>query len=301
MEEYLEKLKQKFHYGEELMNLLSHLIPAMITYYGKEYENMILEALLHCEIHFQEQNEKPKEYLNDYFGVNKDWKIPFLGGAFYQNEIFVKENQVMAKPILYLIRVYLHQYIPFDFQKEEHVNTLIHEICHLIKGYGKLKVVDGKIIDSTGLMKTVYTYTPEKGVQEEMDDHVGIEEAINEVDTIRIMEIMTGKKQEIYGYQRAGILAEYLLDYEDIAKVIKFSQFHDNENWIQYLGEENAKMLIENFDILVKSMYLSFSDINSEEKIKALHDKMDSAERKIYEFTQNYSKKEDIESSPKAL
>ena len=42
------------------------------------------------------------------------------------------------------------------------VNTLIHEICHLIKRYGKLKVKNGKIIDSTGLMRDTYSYSQKK-------------------------------------------------------------------------------------------------------------------------------------------
>ena len=289
MEEYLNKLKEKFNYSEELMTMLTQLIPSMVTYYGKEYEGVILSALSNCEIHFQAKDENPSEYLNHYFGVEKEWKMPELGGAFYQNEIMVKENRIVAKPIIYLKTVYYNQYMPFDFQNDKNLNTLVHEICHLVKGYGKVKMVDGKIIDSTGLMKDIYTYFP-NGIEEKGNERVGIEEAINEVDAMRIMEIMTGREQEIGGYKRAGTMATWLLEHEDIARVIKSSEFQGDEDWIQYLGEDIAQMLIENFDILVKSMYVSFSEINTPEKRAALHQKMDMAEDKIYEFAKEYGR-----------
>lgn len=68
----------------------------------------------------------------------------------------------IAKPIVYLKRTYFGMYKPFDFNDDKQVNTLIHEICHLIKRYGKLKVKNGKIIDSTGLMRDTYSYSQKK-------------------------------------------------------------------------------------------------------------------------------------------
>ena len=294
MEEYLNNLKNKFNYSEELITFLSNLIPSMIIYYGKEHEETILSALSNCEIHFQTENEDPEEYLNNYFGINKKWDIPSLGSALYQNEISVKDNHVTARPIIYIKRVFMHHYTPFDFQNAKNANMLIHEICHLIKGYGRLKVENGKIIDPTGLMKDTYSYNSNGEIKEESSDNIGIEEALNEVDAARILEIMTGKKQEIEGYKRAGEIATWLLAHEDIAKVIRFCQFNDSDLWIKYLGKDNAQMLIENFDILVKSLYISFAEL-THEKVIELQTKMDAAEIQIYEFTQNYSNNQNLD------
>ena len=288
MNEYLLELKNKYGYSDQLLGFLSQLIPNLINYYGEEYRDIIISAISNCEIHFQSKDEDPKTFLNSYFDANKDWKMPSLGGAFYHNEIMIKDGQVVDKPIIYLRRIYQGIYKPFDFNDDKQVNTLIHEICHLIKGYGKLKTDGEKIIDRTGLMKDTYSYSLEKGIIEEKNEMVGIEEALNDVETAQILEMMTGRKQEVIGYRAAGYSATRLLEHEDIAKAIRISQFSGDDSWMQFLGEEQSKLLIENFDVLVNSMYVSFSEINTKEKRELLYKKREIAQENIDEFVDNY-------------
>ena len=289
MNEYLNNLKAKFNYSEELMTFLAQLIPAMVSYYGQEYQNVILEALYDCEIHFQEKGENPQEYLSNYFGENKDWEMIEMGGAFYRKEIFLENNIVRSKPIIYVITVFYNNYKPLDFQNDNFLDMLVHEICHLVKGYGKLKVENGKILDSTGLMKNTYTYSLEGGVQEEIQTQVGIEEALNVVDSMKILEMITGRKQKPRGYKQAGDAAELLLRHEDIAKVIKKSQLNGDDNWVEYLGADHAKMLIDNFDVLVNALYVPYSEIAVLEKFMELHQKKNDASDEILDFIINYS------------
>ena len=291
MSEYINELKSKYGYSEELSDFLSQLLPVIINYYGEEYKDVILSALSNCEIHFQSKDEDTKEYLNSYFGVNKEWEMPSLAGAFYHNEVDIRNNQVVAKPIVYVKSVYYGIYMPFDFNNDKQVSTLIHEICHLIKGYGKLKTENGKIIDSTGLMKVTYDYSQENGILDEKNDMVGIEEALNDVETAQILEMMTGRKQEVTGYKAAGYSATRLLEHSDLAKEIRISQFRGDDSWIKYLGEEASKLLIKNFDILVNAMYISFKDINSKAKRELLYQKMAKAQELIDDFVDNYSTK----------
>ena len=291
MSEYINELKSKYGYSEELSDFLSQLLTVIINYYGEEYKDVILSALSNCEIHFQSKDEDTKEYLNSYFGVNKEWEMPSLAGAFYHNEVDIRDNQVVAKPIVYVKSVYYGIYMPFDFNNDKQVSTLIHEICHLIKGYGKLKNENGKIIDSTGLMKVTYDYSQENGILEEKNDMVGIEEALNDVETAQILEMMTGRKQEVTGYKAAGYSATRLLEHSDLAKEIRISQFRGDDSWIKYLGEEASKLLIKNFDILVNAMYISFKDINSKAKRELLYQKMAKAQELIDDFVDNYSTK----------
>ena len=301
MSEYISELKFKYGYSEELSNFLSQLLPVIINYYGEEYKDVILSALSNCEIHFQSKEEDTKEYLNSYFGVNKEWKMPSLAGAFYHNEIDIRNNQIVSKPIVYVKTVFYRIYMPFDFNSDKQVSTLIHEICHLIKGYGKLKTENGKIIDSTGLMRVTYKYSQENGILEEKNDMVGIEEALNDVETAQILEMMTGRKQEVNGYKAAGYSATRLLEHSDLAKVIRISQFRGDDTWIKYLGEKPSKLLIENFDILVNAMYVSFSDINTKAKREAFYNKMGLAQDVIDEFVDNYCSREDVDAFIQSL
>ncbi len=301
MEEYINGIKNKFGYSEELTNFLSQLIPALIKYYGEEYKNTILSALSECEIHFQSKEENPETYLNTYFGTTKKWEMPAMAGAFYHKEIGVKDNKVVAKTIVYLKSVRSGIYEPFDFKDDKKLDTLIHEICHLIKGYGKLKVENGKIIDSTGLSEDTYSYSQENGIVKAREEMTGIEEALNVVEAAQILEIMTGRKQKFASYETAGDLANSLLEHEDIARVIRSSQFNSDDSWIEYLGEEQSKVLIDNFDVLVKSMQVSYSDINTKEKRKALYQRRELAQDALDDFINNYSSKEDVETFMQSL
>ena len=130
---------------------------------------------------------------------------------------------------------------------------------------------------------------------------VGIEEALNTAETTQILEMMTGRKQEIIGYRAAGYFATQLLQHSDLARTMRISQFRGDNSWIQYLGEEQSKILIENFDVLVNAMYVSFSDINTKAKREAFYNKMGLAQDVIDDFVDNYCSKEDVEAFIQSL
>ena len=300
MKEYLEGLRFKFNYDNELLLFLEKAIPCIIKYYGQEYENLVFDALNNCEIHIQNHGEIPKEYLNSYFEVDREWEMPILGGAFHHNEIELEDGVIKSKHIVYMKTMYFNQYMPFDFSDEKKLNTLVHEICHLVESYNKIRQENGKIVDYSGLIKTSYNYDDLDNIEEEKSEMVGIEEAINEVDTVSILTMITGKEQEITGYRRAGYLAEMLLEHKDIAAVIKKSQLNGDSSWIEYLGSESKK-IIESFDSLVNMMYVSPSDLMDEEKMDRLYNEADQAHYYLEDFIDNYCTKEDLVAFEQAI
>lgn len=272
MKEYMLKLKNKYGYSDELLEFLNRLILCLIDYYGAEYKDTILEALLNCEIHIQRENENPKTFLNQYFGVNEEWEIPLLAGGFYHVEYNLQDNNLVSKSIIYITTGGPDIYLPFRFDSDSCVNNLIHEILHLIKGYGKLKMRDNYIIDSTGLLKKFYSYSLEEGFTLENCENLGIEEALNCVETSQILEMMTGEKKEIRGYKEAAEIAKVLLENSGFAQAVRKSQFSGDDSWIQFLcenlGEDQSKLLIENLDKLVIYHFATFKILNTPEKRK---------------------------------
>ena len=236
-----------------------------------------------------------EDYLNSYFCTKKEWKLPELGGAFFYNEITVVDDKIEVKPIIYVKRIFYNIYKPFDYSNDNNLDTLIHEICHLVKSYRNIVMEQGKIIDYSGLMKDVYSYSPINGIVEESDYAVGIEEAINVVDSAKILELLTGKHQKMRGYKVAGKCANELLKINDIASVIRESQFNGNDYWEEYVGKNNSKKLIESFDILVNAMYVSYSEINTKEKKEKIRQKMRLAYKDIDCFIKKHINNSDPE------
>ena len=102
MKEYLENLKNKFNYSDDLINFLENAIPAIIIYYGEDSTKLVLDALSNCEIHIQDKNEDTKQYLNTYWGKSEEFNFPFLASSFYDDGISIKGDTICAKPIVYI-------------------------------------------------------------------------------------------------------------------------------------------------------------------------------------------------------
>ena len=284
--DFVSHISTKYNYSAELTEFLNKLVPALTEYYGSEYRSTILSALDTCEIHFQVEGEDTKTYLNSYFNVNKEWDMPFLAGALHHNEISVNNGELTSKQIIY-IRSRRNQI--FDFNNDKQLNGLIHEIGHAIKGYNKLEIKNGNIIDSTGLTTDTYSYTEENGVVEENNSLLGIEEGVNDYQAAKILEIITGRKQECASYKAAGTAAELLLKNGTLNKAIIESQFNGDNTWLDSFNEEQKAILIENFDILVNALYVSYSDINTDEKLQAHLDKIDAAGKKLEKLIIEYN------------
>ena len=100
--DYIIKLKNKFNYDENLCNILEKIIPAIIEYYGKENEELILDTLYNCEIHIQKENEEEQEYIDQYFDSNDKIENPSLSGAYYEKRFKKKDGKVISKSIIFI-------------------------------------------------------------------------------------------------------------------------------------------------------------------------------------------------------
>lgn len=279
MENYLENLKTKFNYSDDMIRLLNSVIPAIIRVFGEEHTEMILSAINECEIHIQGPTENMQDYLNTYFNTQEKWQIPTTGGAFYHKNIKITETGLESKSIVYIRTQYKKEFV-LDNNK---LDTIVHELCHAIKGYKKEKLINGKVYDSTGLNKEICDIESGK-IEVKETSMLGIEEALNSVTTAKICELITGEYQ-IKSYGRASSIAELLLQNDELKKLLFRAQFKEDNEWIEYLGEENAKIICENLDTLVNAMYAPWSEVNTPEKRKAYNERLNKLCEETYDFT----------------
>ena len=147
----------------------------------------------------------------------------------------------------------------------------------------KEKLINGKVYDSIGLNKDICDIENGK-IEVKETSMLGIEEALNSVTTAKICELITGEYQ-IKSYGRASRIAELLLQNDELKKLLFRAQFKEDNDWIEYLGEENAKIICENLDTLVNAMYAPWSEVNTPEKRKAYNERLNKLCEETYDFT----------------
>ena len=290
---FITFLKNKYNYSDEMVSLLQKAIPALIIYYGEDKKNIIYGALNDCEIHIQKENENAKEYLNQYFGTDKKWDIPFLAGAFQATDLFIKDNRVHSKSIIFIKTEFLRSK-PFDFGDDEKVASIIHELCHAIKGYGRIKVENGQVITQTGLKSDVHTYNQStNSFEESISTNTGLEEALNSYDEAEIMTIMTGVPHEFGAYKGMTKIARMLMEHEELADVIRRCQFNGSDEWKDFIGRENAEFLIKNFEDWVSVLYSSPAQLMNDKL--GLMAKKETAMNNLADFAKNYTTPQEIQ------
>ena len=254
MDSYLKQLQQKYNYSDDLVFALSKIIHALINYYGVEYQEIILSALQNCEIHIQKLGENHREFLNNYFGVNETWPHPPNGVAFHEAIPKVSDDKVDIQNLIYVFQPFQGE---FDLSNDGDMGTLIHEICHLVKSYGRLKVQDNKIIVPSGLMYNEYDLNGNRITDGDYSVNVGIEESLNCYDEEQIAKSVLGPDYKSIGYHNISDLITKLMANDEIRVAIKKAQFTGNTSWMTLLGVEDSQRLIKQFDQLIKMSYIS--------------------------------------------
>ena len=159
-----------------------------------------------------------------------------------------------------IIYIYQPLFKKFDLKDEEYLDTLIHEICHLVKSFNRAKVIDGKIIAPTGLMFDEYDIQGNK-LNGEYSINVGIEEATNSYDAERVTELVLGYPYQSSAYHGVSQLVKQFMENSDIREAIKKAQFGDDSDLTNLFGKEELSKLMQNFDIIIKLSYISESDL----------------------------------------
>ena len=285
MREFLNKLKERYSYNEELIKFIENLIPVLLVYYGEDKKDLIMNAFLDCEIHIQGNKEIIDNYLNDYFKVNKYWNTG-PSSAFYHKNFSINNGDIFSKSIIYVKQVNAKN---IDFSNYETLQVLIHEICHMIKGYKTERYNENVVVDRTGLSTTYYE-NKEGSFVETVDDMAGIEEAFNECDATLITSMLVGKRMQPISYKSAASYAINIREkYSGLYHKIRESQFNGNDEWIKMIGEDEAKKIIKCFDLIALMPKPSIA-ANKEKRKEFLAMRNDA-----YDYLDNFIQKNELE------
>ena len=299
MDEYLKKLQEGYGYNEELTEVLGKIIPAFIQHFGQENEQLILDAISSCEIHMQQENETPEEYLSEFFPHKDIGRIPAIAVAFYDSMPIVTNEGISSKRLIYLTSKGSS-----DLQNEQTMATLVHEMGHLIKAYNKeYSIANGQIQKRDGIATTVITRDEETGKYVAGEEaHTGIEEAINCYDEEKIMSIILGRQFDSYSYfhkLNEGINPLYAN--QELVNIFRNAQLNGSNEHIKYLGAEKFKTLSDCFEELyfvVTKPFIAKRKNGGEKDILQL---IEEAKSKIADYANAYRDEKEKKFSLEAI
>lgn len=299
MDEYLKKLQEKYGYNNEITEALGKIIPAFIEHFGQENEQLVLDAISSCEIHMQGEKEKPEEYLSDFFPDKDIGRIPTTAVAFYDSMPIVTDEGISSKRLIYLTSKGSS-----DLQNEETMSTLVHEMGHLIKAYNEeYSIVNGQIQKRDGIATTVITRDEETGKYVSGEEaHTGLEEAINCYDEEKIMSIILGRHFDAHSYfHRLNEGIDPLFANQELVNIFRNAQLHGMNEHINYLGQEEFKILsdcFENLYFIVTKPIIAKRKNGGEKSIPQL---LEEAKSKIVDYSNAYRDKKETNFSLEAI
>ena len=258
VEDLLFVLKDKYNYCDELLAFLNKLVPALFYTYGEDKKGLIFNSLIDCEIHIQPIGEKPEEYYNSYYGINRKLDLPFIVGGIHHDELLFDENgNVFDKQMIYLRTDNIDDK-KFDFNNKNNLACIVHEVCHLVKSYNRLLVDGDRVNTYCGMVKTGHKYDSEsKRFVETGRVNVGLEEALNCCDEEDIMTMLIGEPYKTKAYKDSCSFIRCFLENPEFRNATRDAQFNYSEDWKNVLGVEASDALVNSFDTLVNLYYVS--------------------------------------------
>lgn len=123
MDRYFDALQRKYNYDQKMMTILKYIVAALMSYYGEEKVNDILENVFNVEIHVRQAGEDPNEYISNSIGIKDEYiKNENVDGHVTTRPV-IKDGKVTSKSIIYLIN-------DLDLNNPMTWSTLVHELCH---------------------------------------------------------------------------------------------------------------------------------------------------------------------------
>ena len=270
----VSNISKKYNYDNKLSNILVRIIIAMLEYYGDERKQDIFEAFTDTYIHIQGENENSTAYLTNYFGELYEFNTdPTMIKCANISISTMKDGKIDIKKIVYIT----NHFKDIDINKTDDysdysLQILIHELNHCIKNNFKGKVLnDHEFEIANGLNHTVFS-TLNDPYDIVSDTYENIEEAINTIQEYNLFTMITGRNPVRAGIYKNNykVMENILMKNPSLIGPIFDSEFNHDDNWLKFIGKENADELDEIFrkDILNQFRQINYNSIaNDSEKI----------------------------------
>lgn len=238
MQNYIEKLKIKYNYDDKTINALTKVIPALIDYYGIEYEDTILKAINDTEIiccnSYQTISKiKEEQKLTTKTG-NTQLKDIESEGAYLSNiQIIYNEIQNKYEIIKQNRKIVISHTYNLDSPKG--LEVLILNICRTIKAENEEYAVDGNtLIQKEGLSERTYQISmDEENINLDLSNEINIGIHIGSLlyDTEQIESIILKDKYDTHKYDYLRLIIRYIKEVFELKETINEEELLKNNTF----------------------------------------------------------------------
>lgn len=252
----IEQIQAKYHYYDDLLEIIKPVITSMVEYYGEEFVETILNAFLNTPIVVCNNKEQMIEGAHN-LGVKDEFVLPIIaGGAFEEHFQYNDNGEVERIPFVMINGSYNQD------KHEQFIHTIIHEMCHMVMNYGNSRIDGDKITSRTGFIEDNVVFRNGKFVSD--SKHVPIEEGFNEYDARVIADLVFGRHVDVGTYGLYIAYIEPLTSNPEFRKMINKSRLNGDQEWMKVMGEEFSREFMDALEKYVD--FLFKNDIRDKEE-----------------------------------
>ncbi len=285
---FLNKLKEKYNYEEKIIRALSMIIPSLLEYYGKDYEEIILNAIFNCEIipcnsHQTISKVLSKRKLTSFVGetIVSDIDLRRAESVYVPNVKIVYDEENNRYDIDKVDRIIVTSHT-FNYDSLKGLEVLTHALCHLVKSYSNELVIDENMLT----IRNGIAYEKRKIIYDDNNINLelvslfgqGLEEGLTLYDVEKIVSLICKDNYKVYDFNSVYTVAHILKDvYKLNHEINDASLLGDFDGFREKYGDEiidNIGNICDDCIAMENEMYLAYSREDKDLLADAINKKM---------------------------
>lgn len=291
----IQEVQNKYGYSQELVEVLNRIVPAMKEYYGKDVEAFIDDAIRSCEIHIKGEKENEEKFLQEFFDDESATKSPAQAVAYYESKLVETEDGLKPKRLIYI------KYGE-DLQTDHHIATLVHEMCHLVKGYQNEYTIEGdSIIKRTGIGRETHQRDETGRTTMTQSEYDGIEEALNIYDEEQITSRILGREYISINYPAIADVTREIMKNPKYKDAFKRATLTGHKNDLIGISESEFERIAELYNNIYATYFPTWKEVKTKEGREKLSTRRTESINALRQETSKEDKSNDFLTSLQGL
>jgi len=225
---FLEKLQQQYSYSEKLMHALEKIFPILVSYYGKEHQEMIERALYHTRIVECNSYQTIALVLKDLLPSFTFSFDPSVGGVYVSYPSIAYSSVVSSYIISNVSRLIVLSHT-YNLDAISGLSILTEQLCRLIRSFPfEYRLAGNELLQKSGICCSKYLLEQKNDQVVSVlvsKDHCGFEEGCVSYDTERIVSLLVKDTYHHFSAEFEKKIAFVFYDYLRFEKILLASLF----------------------------------------------------------------------------